>query len=187
MSPPLPPLPQTSSQRPSHWVQPMALACFWVSVACAACMLLVAVGAWPLAATERWQTLGVDAWHFGMDGSVLWLLRHPVLASVLVTLGCAVSAVSSWGVFRLRRWGLWSFVALLLVTALANFVLAWWLDGVVAQLEPLFDDSVALLASLQARRMMLAATMYGSSVVMAVMQGGLAWRLLRPDIRARFG
>lgn len=186
MSAAMPPLPQTPAARATHWVQPLALACFWVCVACTACMLLVALGAWPLAATEHWQMLSVDAWHFGMDGSVLWLLRHPVLISLLVALGCAASALSSWGVFRLRRWGLWSFVALLLVTAVSNFVLSWWLDAVLAQLKPLFDDSTAAMDSLRARRIVVAITMYGSSVVMAAMQGGLAWRLLRPDIRARF-
>lgn len=188
VTPPLPPAAASSASRHAgHWVQPLALSCFWLAVGCTACMLLAALGAWPLAATDHWQMLAEDARKAGMDGGVLWLLYHPVLASLWIALGCAVSAMSSWGVFRLRRWGLWSFVALLLVTALGNFALSWWLDGVVAQLTPLFQSSVAPLESLQARRLILAATLYGTSVVMAVMQLGLAWRLLQPDIRARFG
>jgi hypothetical protein len=60
--------------------------------------------------------------------SLTWLLAHPVAASMIAALLCLASTLASWGLLRERSWGLWSFVAILLLSALANFAIAGWLD-----------------------------------------------------------
>lgn len=181
-----PPVSLRAAAPVNDWVRPVALSCLWVSAACTVALLLAALLAWPLVHSETWQSLALDAWHVGMDHTVLWLLGHPVAASLLTALACAVSAGASWGVLRLKQWGLWSFIALLLLTAVANFVVTGWLDGVSAQLIRVFGDSPEAMQSLQLQRRLFTATMYGASLALAVLQGGVAWRLLRPDIRSRF-
>lgn len=170
----------------NDWVRPVALSCLWVSAACTVALLLVTLLAWPLVHSEIWQSLALDAWHIGMDRTVLWLLSHPVAALLLTALACALSTAASWGLLRLKPWGLWGFIALLLLTALANFVVTGWLDGVAAPLIRLLGDSPEALRSLQIQRRLFIATMYAASLALALLQGGVAWRLLRPDIRARF-
>ena len=51
---------------------------------------------------------------------------------------------------------------------------------------PLLADDPALLQELQLKRWLITLTVVGMSFVLLGLQGWLAWRLLRPDVRARF-
>ncbi|KAF1012984.1 MAG: hypothetical protein GAK31_03811 [Stenotrophomonas maltophilia] len=95
------------------------------------------------------------------------------------------STLASWGLYRQRRWGLWSYVWLLVLSGRANLVLAGWLDAVVAEMIAHVDDA-ATRSEMQVQRLVMSATTFGGSIVILGLQGWLAWRLLRPDIRARF-
>ncbi|MEX7582462.1 hypothetical protein AB6V43_11015, partial [Stenotrophomonas maltophilia] len=69
---------------------------------------------------------------------------------------------------------------------LANFAIAWWLDACMRDLIALLADDPALQQELQPRRWMVTFIVVGTSILFLGLQGWLAWRLLRPDIRSRF-
>jgi len=50
----------------------------------------------------------------------------------------------------------------------------------------LLADGPEVQQSLQPRRWMMTFTLLGTSVLFLGLQGWLAWRLLRPDVRSRF-
>ena len=185
MSVPLPPLP-TRTTPPAHaWVRPMAQASFWLCLLLTLYFVLQALLLWPLHGTPLWQSLAGMAQAHRVH-SVTWLLAHPVGASMIIALACLVSTAASWGLLRERRWGLWGFVALLLLSALANFAIAWWLDLFMGDFIPLLANDPALLQELQLKRWLITLTVVGMSFVLLGLQGWLAWRLLRPDVRSRF-
>ncbi|HCT28698.1 MAG TPA: hypothetical protein DIW85_21140 [Stenotrophomonas sp.] len=185
MSVPLPPLPTPAAPAAHAWVRPIAQASFWLCLLLTLYFVLQALLLWPLHGTPLWQSLVGMAQAHRMH-SVTWLLAHPVGASMITALICLVSTAASWGLLRERRWGLWGFVALLLLSALANFAIAWWLDACMRDLIALLADDPALQQELQPRRWMVTFIVVGTSILFLGLQGWLAWRLLRPDIRSRF-
>lgn len=186
MSVPIPPIPTSPTRSPGNWVAPLALGSFWLCLLVTLYFLAQALMAAAVSRTDAWLSLMVLAWEHQIDGSLWWLLRHPVAASLIAALLCLTSTVASWGLWRERRWGLWSYVWALILTAAANFVIAWWLDRLLLQLIALLADNPDLQHDLQVQRVVFTLMLVGTSVLFAGMQGWLAWRLLRPDIRARF-
>ncbi|MFY1079704.1 hypothetical protein, partial [Escherichia coli] len=82
---------------------------------------------WPLHNLPIWHLVEREVQDQHLH-SLIWLLAHPVAASMIAALLCLASTLASWGLLRERSWGLWSFVVILLLSALANFAIAGWLD-----------------------------------------------------------
>lgn len=183
----MPLTPPATATRPRHadFVGPLALATLLACIAMVAWFLLQALVAWPLAASTPWQLLLALAAEQHWPASLRWLLAHPVAGSLSMAAVCVPSLVSSWGLYRGRRWGLLSFTWLLVITAVGNLGVVWWLDHVGAVLLARLGDPEAMQA-LQIQRRIVSATLLGSCLLFAALQGWLAWRLMRPDIRARF-
>jgi len=169
----------------TDFVRPLALASLLLCAAVIAWCLLQALLAWPLAASRPWQLLVAAGTEHGWPASLRWMLAHPVATSVLMGAACLPSLASSWGLYYGHRWGLLSFAWLLVLTGLGNLGVAWWLDSVMAGLLLKVQAPEAFHA-LQVQRMAFSATLFGSCLLLAGLQGWLAWRLLRPDIQARF-
>lgn len=185
MSMSIPSIPSPPSPAYHAWVRPVAQASFWLSLLLTIYFVLQGLLLWPLNHLALWHLVESEVQHQQLH-SLVWLLAHPVAASMIVALLCLASTVSSWGLLRERRWGLWSFVVLLLLSGLSNFAVAWWLDVFMRDLIPLLADDPALLQELQLKRWLITLTVVGMSFVLLGLQGWLAWRLLRPDVRARF-
>ena len=179
----LPPL--TATPPRADFVRPLALATLLVCAAMVVWFLLQALVAWPLAASTPWQLLVALAAEHHWPASLRWLLVHPVAGSLLMGVVCVPSLLSSWGLYRGQRWGLLSFAWLLVITAVGNLGIVWWLDHVASVLLSRLGDPEAVQA-LQMQRRIFSATLLGSGLVFAVLQGWLAWRLMRQDIRSRF-
>lgn len=185
MSMSIPSIPSPPSPAYHAWVRPLAQASFWLSLLLTLYFVLQGLVLWPLHNLALWRLVEGEVRHQQLH-SLIWLLAHPVAASMVVALLCLASTVASWGLLRERCWGLWSFVVLLLLSGLSNFAVAWWLDAFMRDLIPLLADDPALLPELQLKRWLITLTVVGMSFVLLGLQGWLAWRLLRPDVRARF-
>lgn len=166
-------------------LRPLALASLLVSALATAGCALLALLAWSLADSSTWRDLLAQAWGQQWPGSVLWLLSRPVQVCLWGMLLCALATLSSWGLYRWRRWGLYSFVLVLLSSIAANFVLAEWVDGLFAQLQSLAHDP-ALQQSMWVSRLWAGLLLYGGSLLLLLFYAGLCWQLLRPDVRRQF-
>ncbi|WP_303637227.1 MULTISPECIES: hypothetical protein [Stenotrophomonas] len=186
MSSSIPDLPSPAPAPRNTWVTPLAQGSFWLCLLMVVFFLGQAVVAAVLAPAPLWQAMVTLAREHHVDGSLLWMLAHPVATSMIAALLCLASTVASWGLWHERRWGLWAFVWALGLSALANFVITGWLDAVMRQLIGLIADDDALRQQLQVQRLLMTLMLLGTSVLFAGLQGWLGWRLLRPDIRARF-
>ena len=180
-----PTLPATRAFARNDFVRPLAIASLLVCALVLVWCLLQTLALWALSGSGPWQILVAAAEEKTFPPSVLWRPRPPVTASLRRSAGCVPSTLASWGLYRQRRWGLWSYVWLLVLSGLANLVLAGWLDAVVAEMIAHVDDA-ATRSEMQVQRLLMSATTCGGSIVILGLQGWLAWRLLRPDIRARF-
>ncbi|WP_349985329.1 hypothetical protein ABRP17_007655 [Stenotrophomonas sp. WHRI 8082] len=169
----------------TDFVRPLALTTLLVCAAMVLWFLFQALLAWPLGASHPWQLLVDAATEHDWPRSLRWMLAHPVLTSLLMGAVCVPSLVSSWGLYKGTRWGLISYVWLLVITGLGNIGVAWWLDRVAAALIMKLGDA-PVVEELQAQRLLFTFTVLGSCVLFAVLQGWLAWRLMRPDIRSRY-
>jgi hypothetical protein len=167
------------------FIRPLGLASLLV---CAGFCVLIALQAvllgW-LADSPLWQGMTLTATEQGFPRSVLWVLKDPVAATLWLALPWIPAVLSSWGFYRQRRWGLWSYVVFLWLSAVANFAFVWWLDSIFAGLMTHIVDPQTLREA-QVQRVLVSLTLFGGAVAILVAQGWLAWRLLRPDIRARF-
>lgn len=185
MSMSIPPIPSLVQPTYHAWVRPIAHASFWLSLLLTVYFVMQGLLLWPLHNLPIWHLVEreVQLQHLH---SLIWLLAHPVGASMIAALLCLASTLASWGLLRERRWGLWSFVAILLLSALTNFAIAGWLDVFMRDLIPFLTDEPGLVQELQVKRWLITLTVVGTSILFLGLQGWLAWRLLRADIRSRF-
>mgnify|MGYP006197193869 CR=1 FL=1 len=135
-------------------------------------------------ATDRHADPLADRFALNFDGPAPFD-GHPRLWRLLLGAACVPSLVSSWGLYKGTRWGLLSFVWLLVITGIGNIGVAWWMDRVAAVLIGMLGEA-DVVEALNAQRILFTATVLGSCVLFAVLQGWLAWRLMRPDIRSRY-
>ncbi|WMJ70978.1 hypothetical protein [Stenotrophomonas sp. 24(2023)] len=166
-------------------VRPLALAATLVGAALTLCSLAAALMAWGFQGGDRWQELVTLGQAGNWPGSAMWPLSHLFPLSLWTVLLCLLSTLSSWGMYRWRRWGLWSFVVLLVLGIVFNFAAAWWVDDLLARFGALLDDP-RQAGQLQVQRVVAGLALYGGAVLMLLLQGWLAWRLLRPDVRRLF-
>ncbi|MDV3470116.1 hypothetical protein RZA67_15440 [Stenotrophomonas sp. C3(2023)] len=167
----------------TQFVRPLALVSLLASAAVLIGLLVTALLAWVFARTDGWALVAALAAESRWPASLQWMLQHPARTSLWMAAACAPAVVASWGLYRQQRWGLWSFAVLLVLSALANFGITWWLDAVGTQVIDLLHDAQAV-AELHLQRQVMTFTLLGTSVLFLGLQGWLAWRLLRPDIRS---
>lgn len=180
-----PPLRSPAAAPAQDIVRPVAIVSLLLCALMLVWFLAQALVMWPLASTVPWQLLVTLAQENNVPASLQWMLAHPVATSVWLAVICVPSVLASWGLFKQRRWGLWSYVVMLVVSGLANLVIAWWVDAMVGDLVGRVSDP-GLYAEMHSQRILMALTLYGGSLAVLVLQLWYAWRLLRPDIRARF-
>jgi hypothetical protein len=175
----------TSTVAAQDFIRPLGLASLLVCAGFVVIIALQAVLLSQLVDSPLWQRMIMTATEQGFPRSVQWILKGPVAATLWLALPGIPAVLSSWGFYRQRRWGLWSYVALLWLSAVANFAVVWWLDSIFADLMTHIVDPHTLREA-QVQRILMSLTLFGGAVAILVAQGWLAWRLLRPDIRSRF-
>lgn len=180
-----PPLRPTAAPPPRDLLPLLAVGSLVLCALMVAMFLLQAALAWPMYNTLPWQWLLALAQDYRWPRSLVWMLQHPVATSLWMAAACVPSLVASWGLYRRRRWGLWSFVVMLVASGLANVGIALWMDAVLVDLIARIDDP-GFQFEMRTQRVLLALTAIGGAVVLLALQGWLAWRLLQPDMRARF-
>lgn len=170
---------------PEDFVRPLGLASLLICAAFVVAMAIQALVVWQLCDGPFWRWMLLSATEQQFPPSVLWILRKPVDATLWLMLSAIPAVLSSWGFARRRRWGLWSYVALLWLSALANFAVAGWLDSVVADVIGRIVDP-GTLREARTQHILMSLALFGGAFALLVAQGWLAWRLLRPDIRSCF-
>ncbi|KRG44364.1 MULTISPECIES: hypothetical protein [Stenotrophomonas] len=185
MSMSIPPIPSLVQPAYHAWVRPIAQASFWLSLLLTVYFVMQGLLLWPLHNLPIWHLVEREVQDQHLH-SLIWLLAHPVAASLIVALLCLASTLASWGLLRERSWGLWSFVVILLLSAVTNFAIAGWLDVFMRDVIPFLSDDALLQQELHLKRWLITLTVVAMSFVFLGLQGWLAWRLLRPDIRSRF-
>ncbi len=155
-----------------------------VSAVCWAGAALLAQSAWLKDLLD-----GADlSW---MPSSLRWFGRHAVAVNVGMLVLSLVGAAACWGLLRRNRWALWTFIVLLVVTALLNFVGAWVIDEVFRQLivhlPPHADaDAGQLRRDLQMQRVIYTGLTVLTALAFAALHAWLVARVLRPDVRRWF-
>lgn len=122
---------------------------------------------------------------------VAWLQAHWVALSLA---GLALSALltwTSWGLLRRREWARRTFIAGLILMALANFACLPLLDALFAGLIDSPAPADLGGAQLQAVTLTLQRAAFwaclAGAVLIAAVHGWIAWHLSRPAIRTEFG
>lgn len=143
MSMSIPPIPSLVQPTYHAWVRPIAHASFWLSLLLTVYFVMQGLLLWPLRNLPIWHLVEREVQDQHLH-SLTWLLAHPVAASMIAALLCLASTLASWGLLRERSWGLWSFVVILLLSALANFAVAGWLDVFMRDVIPFLSDDAVL-------------------------------------------
>lgn len=118
---------------------------------------------------------------------MLWVFQHLQLLNGLSTLAALVTAVVSWGLWQRREWGRLGFIALLLLSAALGIACSVWMAGVMdALLAQAAGDPAVADPMVTQMLAMSKSTMYLGSLVIALLHGGIAWKLHTPEIRAEF-
>lgn len=125
--------------------------------------------------------------------SLRWFGRHAVAVNVGLFALCVAGAVACWGLLRRQRWALWSFIVLLVLTALLNFVGVWVIDEIFRYLivhlpghmDPADADQVR--NDLRVQRVLYTGITVATALSFAGLHGWLVVRLMRPDVQRWFG
>lgn len=188
-APLLPAGPARPPTDPRRLVRATALTAVAGSVLCAAsCVALAVLGAL-LQQLPLMHELASMADTYGWPGGVSWLLTHPAQASLWCAALSLLPALPSWGLYRFRRWGLWTFLLALAVFSLLNLLAAVWVDLQLARLLHLLDvraDAGVGQSRYRLDRLLTGASLYGGALLFTALQIGMTWRLLRADVRTLF-
>jgi cytochrome bd-type quinol oxidase subunit 1 len=193
ITPPLLPVahPRPKGDGTPTFLAPLAKSVLVVCIVSAVCWAGGAVLAALLAQSAWLKDLldGADlSW---MPSSLRWFGRHAVAVNVGMLVLSLVGAAACWGLLRRNRWALWTFIMLLVVTALLNFVGAWVIDEVFRQLivhlPPHADaDAGQLRRDLQMQRVIYTGLTVLTALAFAALHAWLVARVLRPDVRRWF-
>jgi cytochrome bd-type quinol oxidase subunit 1 len=197
MSSTTPPLLPSAAARPKGdgapaFIAPLAKSVLVICIVSAVCWAAGAMLATALSSSVWLQDLMRDADLSWMPASLRWFGRHAVAVNVAMLVLSVVGAAASWGLLRRSRWALWTFIVLLVVTAVLNFASAWVVDEVFRQLiehlPPNVDaaDAGQLHKQLVMQRVFYTGMMIVTSLAFAGLHGWLVVRLLRPDARRLF-
>lgn len=193
ITPPLLPVahPRPKGDGTPTFLAPLAKSVLVVCIVSAVCWAGGAVLAALLAQSAWLKDLldGADlSW---MPSSLRWFGRHAVAVNVGMLVLSLVGAAACWGLLRRNRWALRTFIVLLVVTALLNFVGAWVIDEVFRQLivhlPPHADaDAGQLRRDLQMQRVIYTGLTVLTALAFAALHAWLVARVLRPDVRRWF-
>jgi cytochrome bd-type quinol oxidase subunit 1 len=193
ITPPLLPVahPRPKGDGTPTFLPPLAKSVLVVCIVSAVCWAGGAVLAALLAQSAWLKDLldGADlSW---MPSSLRWFGRHAVAVNVGMLVLSLVGAAACWGLLRRNRWALWTFIVLLVVTALLNFVGAWVIDEVFRQLivhlPPHADaDAGQLRRDLQMQCVIYTGLTVLTALAFAALHAWLVARVLRPDVRRWF-
>lgn len=153
--------------------------------ACAVIAVLLGNSAWL-------QDLLLDADLSWMPPSLRWFGRHAVAVNLALFALCVAGAAACWGMLRRQRWALWTFIVLLVATALLNFVGAWVTDEVfrylIVHLPAHADaaDATQLRHDLQVQRVLYTGIAVLTALSFAALHAWLVLRMLRPDVQRWF-
>jgi hypothetical protein len=199
MSSTLPPLLPSAAAvaRPSGETAPRFLAplaksvlvmCIVSAVCWAGCVVLALLlhqSAW-----LQEQLHGTDlSW---VPPSLRWFGRHAVAVNLGLFALCVAGAVACWGLLRRQRWALWTFIVLVVLTALLNFVGVWVIDEIfrylIAYLPGHVDtaDAHQLRNELRLQRALYTGITVLTTLSFAALHAWLLLRLLRPDVQRWF-
>lgn len=127
-----------------------------------------------------------------MPPSLRWFGRHAVAVSLALFALCVAGAAACWGMLRRQRWALWTFIVLLVLTALLNFAGAWVTDDVFrylivhlpAHVDP--ADAAQLRHDLRIQRVLYTGIAVLTALSFAALHAWLLLRVLRPDVQRWF-
>lgn len=162
----------------------------WLSLGLAAFGVISGVMQWLVFAGSRPDRMLLDVFAgsgLALPPALLWTFDHMGLLMALSLLSSLLFGLSSWGLLQRREWGRLSFIALLVLGALAALAGAYafgamldWANaqagGDIATLDP-------MLAQLQASMKLI---MYLGMLAIAALHGAIVWKLCTPAIRAEF-
>ena len=103
MSMSIPPIPSLVQPAYHAWVRPIAQASFWLSLLLTVYFVMQGLLLWPLHNLPIWHLVEREVQDQHLH-SLIWLLAHPVAASLIVALLCLASTLASWGLLRERSW-----------------------------------------------------------------------------------
>jgi hypothetical protein len=197
MSSTLPPLLPHAVPRPKGdgtpaFLAPLAKSVLVICILSAVCWAAGVVLAVVLSNSAWLQDLLHDSDLSWMPPSLRWFSRHAVAVNVALTVLSVAGAVASWGLLRRYRWALWTFIVLLVVTAVLNFAGAWVVDEVfrllMVHLPPNVDaaDAAQVHRELLMQRVIYTGMMIVTSLAFAALHAWLVLRLLRPDVKRLF-
>lgn len=133
------------------------------------------------------------AYQLPVPASLQWLLDYATPLGLAMLLFSLAFLAVSWGLLARREWARLSFIAFLLLVALANFAclpLIAPLFGALAGLLPAdivhTREGQQVIAQLQLGRWIVLATTGISALVIAALHGWLALKLGKAEIRAQF-
>lgn len=197
MSSTTPPLLPVANPRPKGdgtpaFLSPLAKSVLVVCILSAVCWGGGAIFA-ALLTNSAWlkaQLQGADlSW---VPSSLRWFGRHAVAVNVGMLVLSVVGAAACWGILRRNRWALWTFIVLLVVTALLNFVGAWVIDEVFHQIilhlpaNVDASDAGQLRRDLRMQRALYTGLAVLTALAFAALHAWLVVRVLRPDVQRLF-
>lgn len=153
--------------------------------AAALCVVLLRHSAWL-------QNLLQDHDLFWVPPSLLWLGHHAVAVNLGMFALSVLGAAACRGILRHQRWALWTFIVLLVVTALLNFYLPWAVEELFRHLHQHVLPNIGSADTPQLRQDLLTARVSYTAitgltaVAFAVVHAWLVVRLLRPDVQRLF-
>ncbi len=162
----------------------------WLSLAMAVLGVVNGALQWimllQLQSNDAWQQW-LESIGSGLPVTVLWLIRHLDVVTLISVGMSMVFAVVSWALLQRREWGRISFIALLVLSCalpIAGAMLMGdvldWMDAQLAA-DPALRDPA--LVSVQNSLRLLG---HALSAVIVVFHLGLAWKLCTPRIREEF-
>lgn len=138
------------------------------------------------------QNLLDDSDLYWVPPSLLWFGRHAVAVTLGLFAVSLLGAAACWGMLRRQRWALWTFIVLLVVTAVLNFYLPWAMEEIFRHLNQHLLPNMGSTEAQQLRHELatLRLTYIGISaataLAFAVLHAWLVVRLLRPDVKHWF-
>jgi len=175
-----------------RFLAPLAKSVLVVCIVSAVCWAGCAVLAVLLGSSAWLHDLLQGADLSWMPPSLRWFGRHAVAVNLWLFALCVAGAIACWGLLRRQRWALWTFIVLLVLTALLNFVGAWVIDDIFRYLIVHLpqhvgaEDASQLRHDLRINRVLYTGITVLTALAFAVLHGWLLVRVLRPDVQRWF-